>query len=192
MQGTRFATTATAVLFLVLAGCGPSDKDDEASAGIAAALGSGHGGSGHGGKPGKHEGFHHDHDFDKGGHGNCRGPEDHKVQVCHVTCKGGKVVLIEVDAHAVPAHLAHGDWLAVDGQCEQPSRDVIEPPAEDATESDGCQGKCEDAGQPPEDTGPPPVDEGPAVDVTPPPADAGPAEDAPPVCPEGQNCQGQT
>ncbi len=38
--------------------------------------------------------------------------DDHKVKVCHVTGNGTAHV-IEIDNHAVPAHLDHGDSLDV-------------------------------------------------------------------------------
>ncbi|MBI2611038.1 hypothetical protein HYW60_03860 [Candidatus Kaiserbacteria bacterium] len=43
----------------------------------------------------------------------------HKVQVCHQTsAENNSVVLINVAAKAVDAHLAHGDTLATDGNCD--------------------------------------------------------------------------
>jgi hypothetical protein len=43
---------------------------------------------------------------------NLKAGDDYKVLVCHVTGNGTSHV-IDIDSHALPAHLAHGDSLDV-------------------------------------------------------------------------------
>jgi hypothetical protein len=44
-----------------------------------------------------------------------------RVEICHRIQAGGAFHLIEVDASAVPSHLAHGDTLASGGTCSEPA-----------------------------------------------------------------------
>jgi hypothetical protein len=62
---------------------------------------------------------------------NLSADNNHKVKVCHVTGNGTAHV-IEIDEHAVPAHLAHGDGVDVptDLQHGDPCAPTPPPPTQ--------------------------------------------------------------
>jgi hypothetical protein len=72
----------------------------------------------------------------RGGNGN--GGKDNTVDVCHNTGNSDDYAfLISVPGNATSGHLAHGDFLAIDGGCgNEPER----PDADQLNSSGVCEG----------------------------------------------------
>ena len=60
---------------------------------------------------------------------NLRADDDHKIKVCHVTGNGTAHV-IDIDKHALPAHLAHGDSVDVPAWFRSGDPCIATPPVE--------------------------------------------------------------